>query len=384
MARQGLQGGAESPSDAGGRRRRRRETNTLSDVEYCDGQIDYLENVVTPMFEAYSTFTSFSFRDEVLDRAGENLAAWREGVATAKHAETTAEMRRQLMKASGFCMLCCVWFFTRWNYMGKSDLFLPEHQRGGAARCSGGDDTIRGASGGRAAAGWDWSSSSSCNPASSSSAVVEAVSEVRDGFIACAFSLLLLAAACMASVSPFVVSAAGGTSRRHKERLLSVVTGVYVFLRVYVIYRRHTLTKVLSDNGVNTSFPFMRGSAVSSPSRTMFTMNVLPVLISVAFYRFVPHHGPRVHAVLHSFIPMCRMFVPNQKQFVGAFTPRGEEMVDRTEMTWVGHLLFPFVICVLDPASRAKLFPRWLVNSRAEAVSLYVVLLGVWAHYQMN
>ena len=75
------------------RRRRRRETNTLSDVEYCDGQIDYLENVVTPMFEAYSTFTSFSFRDEVLDRAGENLAAWREGVATAKHAETTAEMR---------------------------------------------------------------------------------------------------------------------------------------------------------------------------------------------------------------------------------------------------------------------------------------------------
>ena len=40
MARQGLQGGAESPSDAGGRRRRRRETNTLSDVEYCDGQID--------------------------------------------------------------------------------------------------------------------------------------------------------------------------------------------------------------------------------------------------------------------------------------------------------------------------------------------------------
>ena len=51
-------------------------TSPELDVEYYDGQIGFLENVILPMFIAFCTFTSVAFRDEVMERAGENLAAW--------------------------------------------------------------------------------------------------------------------------------------------------------------------------------------------------------------------------------------------------------------------------------------------------------------------
>ena len=45
-------------------------------------------------------------------------------LAAARQRRDDAELRGNMMKASGFCMICCVWFCTRWSFMGQSDGFL--------------------------------------------------------------------------------------------------------------------------------------------------------------------------------------------------------------------------------------------------------------------
>ena len=65
---------------------------------------------------------------------------------------------------------------------------------------------------------------------------------------------------------------------------------------------------------------------------------------------------------------------------------RDEDMVDRVEMTWVGHVLFPVVLCVADPALHEKpvkwllgstkrpSLPRWLKEWRGTAVCIYLIV----------
>lgn len=370
------------------------------EVEYHNGQVGFLQGTVIPMFEVYSTFTTIWFRDQVLERAGGNLAAWREGASAAARLRGDAELRRKMIKASVFCTMACALMLTRWHFFQE---YRSEHhfspvrplpeQREGAGFCGDVSSSTCNLASSREVI----TSTSTCSTSTSpTTSVVElAVSRVGNEFLILAFINLLLAAGCVASVTtPLTAFAPVRSSRQHKERLLNMVGGLYVWMRIYVFYRRHTLTNLLSENyGVHNSFPFIRAEGVSSTFMQCFIVNISPVLMSFTFYRLVPHWSSRTHVVLHSIIGLIRYFFIdcwiamnrreyNKKEFAGIFTPRSDEMVDRVEMTWLGHVLFPVVIFVLDPAFRPKMIPRWFVTG--QVVSLYVFMFVTFVYYVRN
>jgi|AntAceMinimDraft_1070359.scaffolds.fasta_scaffold19933_2 hypothetical protein len=329
-------------------------------TDYFDGQVGFLEHVVTPMFQAYSTFTSTAFRDEVLDSAATNATAWREGLGAARrmrdHMEAQGSMREKLVKTSVFCTLLSVWSFTRCKLIGDKYMGRHSEHTGTSA--------------------WRHSSTS----------VAEAVTQVRVEFLVFSFAMLLLAAACMAWVS-LSASMATRTSPRHGERLMRLVSVAFVMLRSYIIYRRHTLTKTLSDHGVNSSFPFLREAAFSSPTSQALLMSILPVIISVAFYGLVPHYSARVHVFWHSFVPLCsgvccHLFLASdhRKRMYAGGAVHSEEMVGRVEMTWAAHILFPIVLCVLGSGLRDN-FPPWGLPKKQLSSFFVVLSTGVGMHY---
>ena len=368
------------------------------------------------MYRVFLTFTSDTFREETLGRAESNLAKWRETSAEARRVKEMSKTTHKMMRASLFCVMVCVFFFTRWYCLqGSVERYnkLPPRRGGG-----GGGVLLLlqgGTTGTRSTRTPDEKKEktgslifgtgvSEKNIAGGEVTIESAVRQVCGEFLTIAFVWLAFAVACMGSVVKNWLSRSRGgalseeetaviiSSRRYRERLLSLVSAAYVWYRLHVIYRRRTLTTVLSDNGINTSFPFIGANAGGSgfvlPKEEAYALNIVPVLISYAFYSNVQYLSARAHVIVHGIIGLSGHFLVywnsnnRAEPFAGVFTPRSDEMVDRLETTWIGILLFPVMLFVLDPACRPKIMPTWFAKS--QSVGVNIILIATFLRYTVT